>query len=111
MRDRVVLVLLLAAGVGFGSAALAGLPADSHRAGRTVEVSMQHSRFLLDESTFASGETVTFVLRNRRDPHRGDRSGAFDREDHGDHAVVGPADRRVPSARPLRLWNEVRDPR
>lgn len=26
---------------------------------------MQHSRFLLDESTFSSGETVTFILRNR----------------------------------------------
>lgn len=65
MRDRVVLGLLLAAGIGFGSAALAGMPADTPRAGRTVDVSMQHSRFLLEESNFSSGETVTFVLRNR----------------------------------------------
>lgn len=65
MRDRVLLGLLLAAGVGFGSVALAGVPADTNRAGRTVEVSMQHSRFLMDESTFESGEAVTFVLRNQ----------------------------------------------
>ncbi|MEX2587555.1 MAG: hypothetical protein WD602_06120 [Actinomycetota bacterium] len=65
MRDGVILTLLLAAGAFFALAAATGEPAGSGQPGRTVEVSMQHSRFLLDETTFMAGETVTFVLRNR----------------------------------------------
>lgn len=59
-----VLGLLLAAGVLFGSAAWAMASSGSGAPEPAVEVSMQHSRFWLDDSRFSPGEVVTFVLRN-----------------------------------------------
>jgi uncharacterized cupredoxin-like copper-binding protein len=55
---KLVVAALLAAGV-----ALTGC-AGGHGAERTVELTVHHSRFSLDELHVRPGETVRFVLRN-----------------------------------------------
>lgn len=64
MRDRVVLPLLLLAGVLFGSATVAAGP-DGGPVDRTVQVRIHHSRFVAEDLSFRPGERVTFVLRNQ----------------------------------------------
>ena len=54
---------LLAAVVVAAGLALAGC-AGRHGAERTVELSVRHSKFSLDELRVRPGETVRFVLRN-----------------------------------------------
>jgi uncharacterized cupredoxin-like copper-binding protein len=56
-------VKLLAAVVVAAGLALAGC-AGGHGAERTVELSVRHSKFSLDELRVRPGETVRFVLRN-----------------------------------------------
>ena len=60
---KLVAAVLLAAGVALTGCA-AGQGTGSQEYGRTIELTVHHSRFSLDELHVRPGETIRFVLRN-----------------------------------------------